>query len=97
MEGEIKASWRTARIQILSRDWNIADCKALRDTTSEEYRTATTSMNISPQIVREIPRLLDEYKDVYCEEIVAYYESQMEEERRIKAAAASLQDLGRGG
>ena len=42
-------------------------------------------------------KAFDEYKDVYCEEIVAYYESQMEEERRIKAAAASLQDLGRGG
>ena len=53
-------------------------------------------MNISLEIVREIPRLLDEYKDVYCEEMAAYYESQMEERRR-KAAATSLQNLGRGG
>ena len=89
-EGSMKSRWRIARAQLLSNDWVLADCKALRDTTSEQYCAATTSMNMSLQIVREIPGLIDQYKDVYCDEMASQFESGREESRRVQDAARGL-------
>jgi len=39
-------------------------------------------MNISLEVVSEIPRVIEAYKDVYCKEIVAEYTARKEEERQ---------------
>jgi hypothetical protein len=63
------------RLQILDKEWSIANYKALRDTTSEEYYTTTTEMKLSLEIVRELLGVLNTYKDVYCEEMAPIIEA----------------------
>jgi hypothetical protein len=59
--------WQAAAVQIGQADWSIEDCKALRDTSSHNYKLAVNTMKISDGIAREIPEVISSFKTVYLQ------------------------------
>lgn len=89
----MKTRWQVARLRLLGANWSISDCKALRDHGSEKFRSATASLNISLDVVLEIPGVIDEYKEVYCKELIAEHGPRIAEEIRREDALRGLAAL----